>query len=63
MTETERRDALYVRLAQVRTELKELGFEVTIFWRAPGQAKAPVAYLLAGESFDDIEHARKGLAV
>jgi hypothetical protein len=30
-----------------------------MFWRAPGSAKAPVAYLLVGESFEDVEEARK----
>lgn len=58
MNDDERRAQLGSRLAQIRDELTSLGFEATLFWRAPGQARAPVAYLLVGESFDDIEEAR-----
>ncbi|WP_241136637.1 hypothetical protein [Achromobacter insuavis] len=50
------------RLAEVRRELESLGFEATVFFRSPGSAKDPVAYLLVGESFKDIEEARKALS-
>ncbi|CAJ0737878.1 hypothetical protein B7H01_12125 [Pandoraea apista] len=59
MNDDERRAQLGTRLAQIRDELISLGFEATMFWRAPGSAKAPVAYLLVGESFEDVEEARK----
>lgn len=49
------------RLAQLRDEFQKQGFEATMFWRSPGQAKAPVAYLLIGETFDDVQEARKNL--
>lgn len=58
MNDNERRAQLGTRLAQIRDELESLGFDCSMFWRAPGSARAPVAYLLVGESFEDIEAAR-----
>jgi hypothetical protein len=60
MNSDERMALVSKRLAQVRDELQALGFECSMFWRAPGSAKDPVAYLLVGESFEDIEEARQG---
>lgn len=59
MNNDERMATVWTRLAQVRDELQALGFECSVFWRAPGSAKEPVAYLLVGESFEDLEEARK----
>jgi hypothetical protein len=54
-------DRVGTRLCQMRDELTGLGFEATMFWRAPGRCREPVAYILAGESFADIQEARKSL--
>lgn len=57
-----RSDELAVRLASVREELEHMGFDCSLFWRTPGQARAPVAYLLVGESPKDVEQARTFIA-
>lgn len=53
------RDALVrEKVAKLRSELEELGMPSTFFYRAPGSAKAPVAYLLIGETPSDLDEAR-----
>lgn len=46
------------KVEQLRLELATLGLESSFFYRAPGAAKAPVAYLLIGETQVDVEVAR-----
>lgn len=46
------------KVAQLRQELEALGFDCTFFYRSPGAAKGPVAYLLVGETAEDVEAAR-----
>jgi len=43
---------------QLRTELEALAVEISVFYRTPGSAKAPVAYQLIGETRADVEEAR-----
>jgi hypothetical protein len=47
------------KLDQLRKELEELGLATSFFYRTPGSAKAPVAYLLIGETADDVDEARR----
>ncbi len=35
-----------------------MGLETAFFYRAPGSAKAPVGFLLVGETASDVEDAR-----
>ncbi|RQP98861.1 hypothetical protein [Burkholderia stagnalis] len=46
------------KVAQLRQELEALGFDCAFFYRAPGAAHGPVAYLLVGETTADVEAAR-----
>ncbi|MDR5799226.1 MULTISPECIES: hypothetical protein [Caballeronia] len=46
------------KVKQFREDLGELGFESSFFYRSPGSAEAPVAYLLIGETSGDVEEAR-----
>jgi hypothetical protein len=46
------------KVASLRQELAELGVESSFFYRAPGSAKAPVGFLLIGETQADLEAAR-----
>lgn len=50
------------KVERLRQELAELGLGSSFFYRAPGSAKAPVAYLLIGETQTDIEIARNATA-
>jgi hypothetical protein len=59
---TKKRDPIETameKLNQARKELEELGFACASFYRAPGSAKGPVAYLLVGETNEDVEQARQ----
>ncbi|MCA7889981.1 hypothetical protein LGM58_43185 [Burkholderia contaminans] len=47
-----------VKVERLRQELAELGLEASFFYRSPGSAKAPVAFLLIGETQGDVEEAR-----
>lgn len=58
MTNDERNALVAEKVAKLRSELSELGVPSTFFYRAPGSAKAPVAYLLIGETDSDLEEAR-----
>ncbi|HDR8918775.1 TPA: hypothetical protein QDA94_004184 [Burkholderia vietnamiensis] len=46
------------KVERLRQELAELGLESSFFYRSPGSAKAPVAFLLIGETQGDVEEAR-----
>jgi hypothetical protein len=46
------------KVRDLRKELEELGFESSFFYRVPPSAKEAVAYLLIGETSDDVEKAR-----
>lgn len=58
MTNEERSALVAEKVDKLRKELEELGVVSSFFYRAPGAAKAPVAYLLIGETTDDIDEAR-----
>ncbi|WP_240324399.1 hypothetical protein [Trinickia diaoshuihuensis] len=46
------------KVERLRQELAEMGLETAFFYRAPGFAKAPVGFLLIGETGSDVEDAR-----
>lgn len=58
LTNEERIAKAAEKVEQLRQELVALGFEASFFYRAPGSAKAPVGYLLIGETRADLEEAR-----
>jgi hypothetical protein len=58
MTNEERDVIVAEKVSQLRKDLAELGLESAFFYRAPGSAKAPVGYLLIGETSEDVEEAR-----
>ncbi|KVN83454.1 hypothetical protein [Burkholderia ubonensis] len=50
--------ALTEKIAQLKREAEGLGLVCSFFFRAPRAASAPVAYVLIGESAEDVEQAR-----
>ena len=58
MTNEERNALVAEKIGKLRKELEELGAASAFFYRSPGTAKAPVAYLLIGETAADVEEAR-----
>lgn len=58
MTNEERIALVAEKVGKLRKELEELGLASSFFYRAPGSAQAPVAYLLIGETAGDVEEAR-----
>jgi replication-associated recombination protein RarA len=46
------------KVERLRRELAALGLESSFFYRSPGSTKAPVAFLLIGETQNDVEAAR-----
>ncbi|MGY4838023.1 hypothetical protein [Burkholderia pyrrocinia] len=46
------------KVERLRLELADLGLESSFFYRAPNSTKAPVGFLLIGETADDVEKAR-----
>jgi hypothetical protein len=61
MTNTDDRHAyaeLKEKVDRLRKEIDALGLASSFFYRAPGAAQAPVAYLLIGETAADVEEAR-----
>jgi hypothetical protein len=58
MMDDERSAVVAEKIAKLRKELEELGVASSFFYRTPGSATAPVAYLLIGELAGDVEEAR-----
>ena len=58
MTNEERSALVAEKVGKLRKELEELGVASSFFYRTLGTAKAPVAYLLIGETAGDVEEAR-----
>ncbi|CAB3754147.1 hypothetical protein [Paraburkholderia humisilvae] len=58
MTNEERSALVAEKVGKLRKELEELGVASSFFYRTPWAAKAPVAYLLIGETTGDIDEAR-----
>ncbi|EUC20759.1 hypothetical protein [Paraburkholderia hospita] len=58
MTNEERSALVAEKVGKLRKELEELGVASSFFYRTPGSAKAPLAYLLIGETAADVEEAR-----
>lgn len=59
MSSNERLDLIAEKVNQLRQELAALGFETSFFFRAPGSAKEPIAYLLIVETWADVEKSRR----
>lgn len=58
MTNEERSALVAEKVGKLRKELEELGLETSFSYRAPGSARAPVGFLLIGETPADVEEAR-----
>lgn len=58
MTSEERNAIVAAKVNTLRKELESLGMASSFFYRTPGAAKDPVAYLLIGERPGDVEEAR-----
>jgi hypothetical protein len=58
MTNEERSALVAEKVGKLRKELEALGVASSFFYRTPGSATAPVAYLLIGESAGDVDEAR-----
>ncbi len=50
MTNEGRSRRVAENVGKLRKELEELGVASSFFYRTPGKAKAPIAYLLMGET-------------
>lgn len=50
-------NSIAAKIATLRTDFEAAGLECTFFWRAPGSAQEPVAFLMVGASAGDIEAA------
>jgi hypothetical protein len=46
------------KVERLRLELADMGLQSSFFYRAPGSTKAPVGFLLIGDTLDDVEEAR-----
>lgn len=55
---TDLHDQLAEMVSQFRKEIEKLGLVSSSLWHVPGSARAPVLYLLIGESSTDLEQAR-----
>lgn len=58
MTSEERSAPVAEKVGKRPKEVEELDVASSFFYRTPGLAKAPVAYLLLGETAGDVEEAR-----
>ncbi|ABO60563.1 hypothetical protein LA345_38735 (plasmid) [Burkholderia vietnamiensis] len=58
LREREPFDALRERITQLMRDAEALGLSCASFFRSPGSARGPVAYVLIGETAEDVEQAR-----